>query len=111
MRLLQWGRIAAAFLSLTTLVFLFVHDSWRPDNLFLVPDLILIVALAVAAVLPDRLARVALPAAFAYSGGVLATSAASYAVEGELGLPSVLGAVLAVALAVLVPARPAGQRS
>ncbi|WP_250002307.1 hypothetical protein [Actinoplanes sp. M2I2] len=105
MRLLQWGRLAAAILSLTTFVFLFLHDSWRADNLFLVPDLLLIVALAVAAGLPDPAAKVALPVAFAYAAGVLATSAASYAVESEFGLPSTLGALLALTLAALLTAR------
>lgn len=104
MRLLQWGRLAAAILSLTTFVFLFLHDSWRADNLFLMPDLILIAALAIAAGLPDRFARVALPVAFAYTGGVLATSVASYAIENKFGLPSMLGAVAALALAVLLTA-------
>jgi hypothetical protein len=105
MRLLMWGRIAAAILSLTTFVFLFLHDSWRSDNLFLVPDLILIGALAIASALPGRLARVALPVAFAYTGGVLATSASSYAVQGEFGLPSTVGALTAIILAVLLTGR------
>ncbi|SNY70653.1 hypothetical protein [Paractinoplanes atraurantiacus] len=99
MRLLNAGRLVAAVLSLTTFVYLFVHDSWRADNLFLVPDLILVAALAVAAALPARHAAVALPVAFAYAGGVLATSVASYAVRSELGLPSLAGAVTALALA------------
>ncbi|WP_250029111.1 hypothetical protein [Paractinoplanes maris] len=105
MRLLRWGRLAAAILSLTTLVFLFVHDSWRADNLFLVPDLILITALVIAAVLPDRLARVALPVAFAYTAGVLATSVSSYAVQSEFGLPSTAGALIALTLAASMTAR------
>lgn len=106
MRIVLIGRLVAAVLSLTTLVFLFVHDSWRSDNLFLVPDLILIVTLAVAAALPGRLARTALPIAFAYSGGVLVTSVASYAVRGEFGLPSTVGALTALTLATLLTARP-----
>ena len=105
MRLTTVARLAAAVLSLTTFVFLFVHDSWHADNLFLVPDLILIAALAVAAVLPDRHAQVALPVAFAYTGGVLITSVASYAVDGRLGLPSLVGAFGSIAVAVAL-ARP-----
>jgi hypothetical protein len=70
-----------------------------------VPDLILIGALAIASALPDRLARVALPVAFAYTGGVLATSVASYAVQGEFGLPSTVGALTAIILAVVLTAR------
>lgn len=101
----MWGRLTAAILSVTTLVFLFVHDSWRSDNLFLVPDLTLIVALAIASVVPDHFARVALPVGFAYAAGVFATSVSSYAIEGEFGLPSALGAVLAPALATLMTAQ------
>ncbi|MEV4344331.1 hypothetical protein AB0J83_07630 [Actinoplanes sp. NPDC049596] len=110
MRLLTVGRLVAAMLSLTTFVFLFVHDSWRAENLFLVPDLILIAALAVAATMPDHSAAAALPVAFAYAGGVLATSVASYAVRSELGLPSLAGAVIALALtALLARPRPAAH--
>lgn len=105
MTVVAWGRLVAAVISVSTFVFLFLHDSWHADNLFLVPDLILIVALAVAAVLPDRPARLALPVAFAYTGGVLATSAASYAVRNELGLPSLTGAIVALALAGLMTAQ------
>jgi hypothetical protein len=106
MRIVPWGRLVAALLSLSTFVFLFLHDSWRSDNLFLVPDLILIAALAIAAALPDRLARTALPVAFAYTGGVLVTSVASYAVRSEFGLPSAVGALIALTLATLLTARP-----
>ncbi|XVV13111.1 hypothetical protein ACQP2X_01785 [Actinoplanes sp. CA-131856] len=102
MRLLTLSRLVAAVLSLTTFVFLFLHDSWQADNLFLVPDLILIAALAVAAALPARQAMVALPVAFAYSTGVLAASVASYAVRSELGLPSLAGAVIALTLAIVL---------
>ena len=47
----------------------------------------------------------ALPVAFAYTGGVLATSASSYAVQGEFGLPSTVGALTAIILAVLLTGR------
>ncbi|GAA0473535.1 hypothetical protein Ade02nite_86250 [Paractinoplanes deccanensis] len=107
MRLLTLGRLAAAVLSVLTFVFLFLHDSWHADNLFLVPDLILIAALAVAAALPARHAAAALPIAFAYTTGVLATSVASYAVRSELGLPSLAGALTALGFAVAL-ARPNG---
>lgn len=110
MRSLNWGRLAAAMLSLTTFVFLFLHDSWRSDNLFLIPDLILIASLTIAAVIPDRYARVGLPVAFAYSAGVLATSASSYAVESELGLPSIAGAMAALVFAMLMTARGSTAR-
>jgi hypothetical protein len=106
MRLLLVGRLAAAGLSLSTFVFLFLHDSWHSDNLFLVPDLILCALLATAALLPGRMAATLLPAAFAFAAGVLTTSVASYAVRAELGLPSLAGAAGAAALAVLIARRP-----
>jgi hypothetical protein len=102
MSLLGVGRVAAAALSVSTFVFLFLHDSWRSDNQFLVPDLVLCAGLLVAAVLPARLARSALPVALGFSAGVFAVSVASYAVRDELGLPSLLGAVGAAVMALLL---------
>ena len=93
------GRIAAVALSVSTFVFLFLHDSWRSDNLFLVPDLVLCLLLLVAAALPAKLARPALLGAFAFASGVLATSVASYAVDGRLGVASLFGAVAAAMVA------------
>jgi len=100
------GRIAAAVLAGSTFVFLFIHDSWRADNLFLVPDLIMCAALAVAAGLPSAIAGRALTVAFALSAGVFMTSVASYAVDGRLGAPSLAGAVAAAAFAVWLASRP-----
>jgi hypothetical protein len=101
MNLVMIGRFVAAGLSLGTFVFLFLHDSWRTDNLFLAPDLVLCAALAAGALLPNRLARRWLPIAFAFTAGVLACSIASYAVRGEVGVASILGALTSVALTVL----------
>lgn len=105
MSLLGFGRTAAVALSVSTFVFLFLHDSWRSDNQFLVPDLILCAGLLVAAGLPERLAVAVLPVAFGFTAGVLAVSVASYAVRDELGLPSLLGAVGAVVMALLLARR------
>ncbi|MFC4065896.1 hypothetical protein [Actinoplanes subglobosus] len=105
MRVLLVGRLAAATLSISTFVFLFAHDSWRSDNMFLIPDLILCAALALAASLPARAAAAALPITFAFTAGVLTVSVFSYAVDGTLGAPSLLGAVVSAALAALL-ARP-----
>lgn len=102
------GRVVAAILSLATFAFLFRHDSWRADNQFLVPDLLLCAGLAVAAVAPGRHARRWLPVAFAFAAGVLAVSVASYAVRDELGTPSLAGAVVALGFAALL-ARPLGE--
>lgn len=93
------GRVVAGVLSLSTFVFLFVHGSWRSDNLFLVPDLILCAGLALAAAVPERAARRWLMIALGFTAGVLATSVASYAVRGELGLPSAVGVLVALGMA------------
>lgn len=102
MNLVAIGRFVAAGLSMSTFIFLFLHDSWRAENLFLVPDLILCAALAAGALLPNQWASRWLPIAFGYTAGVLTCSVASYAVRGEVGLPSLLGAFLAAALAALI---------
>jgi hypothetical protein len=96
------GRVAALALSVGTFAFLFINDSWRSDNLFLVPDLILCVVLAVAAAMPARWAGSALLFAFALTAGVLMTSVASYAVDGRLGFASLLGAAVAVVFAAVM---------
>ena len=107
MTVLTAGRLVAAVLSLTTLAFLVVHDSLRADNIFLVPDLVICALLLVAAALPARYAPSALVVALAMSAGVFLTSVASYLVRDELGLPSLLGAVTALATAVLLGRQPA----
>ncbi|MGH3877565.1 MAG: hypothetical protein ACRDSK_11085 [Actinophytocola sp.] len=104
----MWARVAALALSAGTFVFLFLNDSWRADNLFLVPDLLLCAVLAVAALLPDRPAVPALIYAFGMAAGVLAASVASYAVDGRLGAASLFGAVVAVVMAALLAGRRQG---
>ena len=52
MSLLTGARIIAVGLSVSTFVFLFLHDSFRSDNLFLLPDLFLCTVLVVAAAHP-----------------------------------------------------------
>lgn len=102
MRIITAGRVAALVLSGATFAFLFLHDSWRADNLFLVPDLVLCAALLGAALTPARWAGRALLFAFALSAGVLMTSVAAYVVDGRFGGASLLGAVAAVVLAALM---------
>jgi hypothetical protein len=101
MNLISIGRVVAAGVGLSTFVFLFLHDSWRADNLFLVPDLILCAALLVAAALPSRIAARALLAAYCFSGGVLVTAVASYAVDGGIGIGSLIGATGSLIMAAL----------
>ncbi|MQA01229.1 MAG: hypothetical protein GEV07_00375 [Streptosporangiales bacterium] len=94
------ARLVALAVSVSTFVFLFLHDSWRADNIFLVPDLVLCVALAVTAALPLRSARPALVAALCFAAGVFTTSVASYAVRGGVGVASLVGVVACVGTAV-----------
>ncbi|MGW5878239.1 hypothetical protein ACWFMI_17000 [Nocardiopsis terrae] len=105
MNLLLLARTAAAAIGLVTFVYLFHHDSWRAENLFLAPDLVLCAALAAAALLPARWARAGLLFAFGLGAGVLTTSVSSYAVRGELGAASLLGAVTCAAFALVLAVR------
>lgn len=96
------ARVIALLLSGTTFVFLFLHGSFRADNLFLWPDLALCAALLVAAVLPTRSAGPALLLAFGISTGVLMASVGSYAVRGEIGVASLIGLIIGAAFAALL---------
>jgi hypothetical protein len=111
MNLIGFGRAFAAVISVSTFAFLFLHDSWRSDNLFLVPDLILCVLLLVAAALPGPYAAPALGFSLAMCAGVFTASASSYAVRGELGAASLLGAIGCAAVAALLQWRPVSPRS
>lgn len=91
------ARALAAIVGVGTFLFLFVNESWRADNLFLVPDLVLTAALGVAAIMPDRWAKGALAASHGLAAGVLMTSVSSYAVRGEFGGASFLGAAACLA--------------
>ena len=102
MKILSLARVVAAVISVATFGYLFLHDSWRADNLFLVPDLVLCAVLLAAAVLPVRFARAALLFGFGMGAGILATSVSSYAVRGELGAVSLLGAVVCAVFALLL---------
>ncbi|PZG01639.1 hypothetical protein [Micromonospora deserti] len=107
MTTLMIGRIAAVLLSLGTFGFLFPTNSWRADNPFLVPDLILCAALLVAAALPGRIAAPALLGAYCFAAGVLVTAVASYAVDDRIGIGSLIGATGSLIMAaVYLRARP-----
>ncbi|GAA1981168.1 hypothetical protein GCM10009718_17730 [Isoptericola halotolerans] len=95
-------RAVALALSAATFAFLFIHDTFRLDNLFLVPDLLLCLVLVIGALLPRRSARPVLLAGFAAAAAVFSVSVASYAVRGDLGLASLLGVVLSLAMVVLL---------
>lgn len=96
------ARIIAAGTSLVTLVFMFLHDSWRSDNVFLVPDLVLCALLLGGAVMPAAWAGTVLLAGFALAAGVFITSVSSYAVDGEAGIPSIAGALGSLAMTVVL---------
>jgi hypothetical protein len=99
--MIKLGRAVALIVGLATFAYLFIHDSWQADNLFLVPDLILSVTLVAAAAAPSRWARGALLLGLGFAAGVLATSVSAYAVDGRLGAASLAGA-LACAIAGLL---------
>ncbi|XVQ08004.1 hypothetical protein ACQP1W_36325 [Spirillospora sp. CA-255316] len=109
MELITASRVLAVIFSAGTFVFLFLHDSWRGDNLFLVPDLILCGLLLVAAVLPRRHAVPALAFSFAMCTGVFTASVSSYAVRGELGTASFVGVVGCAVMAALLLTRGASR--
>ncbi|MEW2357178.1 hypothetical protein [Spirillospora sp. NPDC029432] len=102
MNLIGIGRAFAVLISGSTFAFLFVHDSWRDDNLFLVPDLILCVLLLVSAALPARYAAPAVAFALAMCTGVFTASVSSYAVRGEFGGASLLGVIGCAVVAALL---------
>lgn len=102
MTLLTLARVIAVVVSTGTLAFLFLNGSWRSDNLFLVPDLILCALLIIAAAIPGPRAEPVLIFAFGVSAGVFATSVSSYAIQGQLGAASLVGAITAGVLAVLL---------
>ncbi|WP_159037032.1 hypothetical protein [Streptomyces specialis] len=91
--MITFGRIVALVVGVATVAFLFLRDNWRTDNLFLVPDLILSLGLVLAAAAPRQWARTALLLTLGIGAGVLMTSVSAYAVQGEIGLASLAGAV------------------
>ncbi|BCJ67619.1 hypothetical protein [Polymorphospora rubra] len=100
MTVVSISRVAAVAVSTGTFVFLFVNGSWRRDNLFLVPDLVLCALLAVAAALPARTAVPAMVLAFGVSAGVLMTATSEYAVDGRFGVAAFVGALASAGFAV-----------
>jgi hypothetical protein len=59
----------------------------------------------VGAVVPAAAAGPVLVLGFGVAAGVFATSVASYAVDGELGIPSLVGAVAAIGFAAAIALR------
>ncbi|MBA3712396.1 MAG: hypothetical protein H0W76_08080 [Pyrinomonadaceae bacterium] len=101
MNYLTVARYGAVIWSLGTLLFIFLRNAFRSDNIFLVPDLILAALLIVAALSPKRIAPPLLLAGFSLSAGVFMTSVASSMVAGQLNIPSLvatLGSVIGMVL-------------
>lgn len=111
MSLLMVARLAAAVIAVVTIAFLFIHDSLRSDNIFLVPDLVVCALLLAAAGWRGRRAVAALAVSLAMASGVFLTSVSSYLVDGELGVPSLIGAVAAAGTAAALAAQGAGATS
>jgi len=111
MPLLMAARLAAAVIAVVTVAFLFIHDSLRSDNIFLVPDLVICALLLAAAAWRGRHAIAALAVSLAMASGVFLTSVSSYLVDGEIGLPSLVGAVTTAATAAALVAHGAGATS
>ncbi|SFF59761.1 hypothetical protein SAMN05421541_114205 [Actinoplanes philippinensis] len=65
--------------------------------------------LLAGALLPERAAVLALPAGLAYTTGVLTTSAFSYVARGEIGMPSMIGAVVSGVMAAILTRRPTAE--
>ncbi|MFC4725347.1 hypothetical protein AB6B38_09395 [Glycocaulis abyssi] len=96
------ARLVAIAIAAGTFAFLFINNSWRLENLFLVPDLVLCALLVAGALLPVRHAHPVLLFGFGYTAGVLSCSVASYAVAGQLGAASLLGAIAAAVMSGLL---------
>ncbi|MFI1393391.1 hypothetical protein [Streptomyces sp. NPDC020681] len=92
------GRCAAVFISLGTLLNLLVRDV---DEAFVVPDVLVSVALAVGAALPADRAVPMLGSAFGLASGVFTVAAFSYFARGEVGVGVLLFALICAAMTVL----------
>ncbi|MFI6080072.1 hypothetical protein ACIBBB_03605 [Streptomyces sp. NPDC051217] len=79
---LTTGRYAAVFISLGTLVNLLLSDV---DSAFVVPDAVIVAALAIGAVLPGERAVPVLTSSFGLASGVFTVASFSYFVRGEIG--------------------------
>ncbi|MGW4842988.1 hypothetical protein [Nocardia brasiliensis] len=88
---------ATAFLSsATTFGVLFVADSWRSDNPFLIPDLLLCGLLVFAASLPGTRAMPALLFIFGSATGIFMVATAQRIIDAEPFVPALVGVVLAL---------------
>lgn len=98
----RWVRVAAVALAVITFIFFFIHDTFRLDNIFFIPDVLLCVALVIGGISPRRLAVPVLMASFGAAVGIFSVSVASYAVRGEFGAASFLGVLVSMVMVVVV---------
>lgn len=104
-----FSRYIAVFIGVTTLFFLFLHGSFRSDNIFLVPDLILSALLLVAAALPKRIAAVMLLFGFGLAVGVFVTATVSSMIQGQMGIPTLVAAIGSLAISIILMRRMIGK--
>ncbi|WP_280396335.1 hypothetical protein [Nocardia brasiliensis] len=89
-------RATALVSSAATFGVLFIAGSWRSDNAFLIPDLLLCGLLVLAAFLPDTRAMPALLFTFGIAAGVFMVATAQRIVDAEPFVPAFVGVVLAL---------------
>src|SRR3546814_8585329 len=83
MLLLRGAACGAAF---GTFAFLLIGDDWPLSHIFLVPDLVVCIALVAAALLPRSRALPVILMAFGIGVGVFMTAPADYLVQGRFGI-------------------------
>lgn len=76
------ARVLAFAVAVPTLLSMMRPDRWGMHHLFFVPDLILVVVLAVAALIPGPRARAMLIIAYAFAAGVTVVASFSYVARG-----------------------------
>jgi hypothetical protein len=111
--LLVAARTVALIIATIMTVYFVVTDAVRADNPFLVPDLVLAVALLVSALLPRRLASPALIFSFGWAAGVFTTSMCTHIINGRFPVDHVVLLIFCTAVPALlardlVRARAAG---
>ncbi|SHN47199.1 hypothetical protein [Cryptosporangium aurantiacum] len=93
--------VALVIVTIMTVYFL-VTDAVRSDNPFLVPDLVLSATLLVSALLPQRLAPVALIFSFGWAAGVYTTSMCTHIINGRFPVDHVFLLIFCVGVPLLL---------
>lgn len=98
----RWVRVVAVALAVVTFVFFFINDTFRLDNIFFIPDVLLCLALIIGGICPRKLAFPVLIASFGAATGIFSVSVAWYAVRSEFGAASFLGVLISIVMVVVV---------